>query len=96
MLHEGAHSSERKAAMRSKALLITSAIAGIIMSTTLSSIPAHAQLNREAEIVGLRQLCFAGNNKEACVKFGMLLGENKERHGDTRRAHADWFGWWER
>jgi hypothetical protein len=81
--------------MRSKALLITSAIAGVIMSTTLSSIPARAQLDREAELVGLRALCFAGNNKEACVKFGEILGENKQRHADWRRAHADWF-WWER
>ena len=46
---------------------------------------------REAELVGLHQLCDRGDRK-ACVRFGMLLGEAKERHGDWRRAHAKW--WW--
>jgi hypothetical protein len=48
---------------------------------------------REAELVGLHQLCDKGDRK-ACVRFGMLLGEAKERHADWRRAHADWW-WWE-
>jgi hypothetical protein len=34
-------------------------------------------------------------DKGACVRFGVLIGENKQRQVDWRRAHADWF-WWER
>jgi len=48
---------------------------------------------REAELVGLHQLCDRGDRK-ACVRFGMLLREAKERHADWRRAHAEWW-WWE-
>jgi hypothetical protein len=48
---------------------------------------------REAELVGLHKLCDKGDRK-ACVRFGMLLGEAKERHADWRRAHAEWW-WWE-
>ena len=80
--------------MRSRALLITSAIAGVIMSTTLSSIPAQAQSAREAEIIGFHVLCDKGDRR-ACVRFGMLLGQNQERHAEWRRAHTAWF-WWER
>jgi hypothetical protein len=82
--------------MRSKALLITSAIAGVIMSTTLSSIPAAAQIGREfreAEMVGFHTECERGNRR-ACVQFGIMIGENRGRHEEWRRLHRDWF-WFE-
>jgi hypothetical protein len=53
-----------------------------------------AQNAREAEMIGFHQLCERGDRK-ACVRFGMLLGENRARHGEWRRLHADWW-WWER
>ena len=37
---------------------------------------------REAELVGLHQLCDKGDRK-ACVRFAMLLGEAKERGGGS-------------
>jgi hypothetical protein len=95
MLCPGCDIAERKAAMRSKALLITSAVAGVIMSTTLlSSIPARAQSPREAEMIGFHELCEKGDRR-ACVRFGILIGQNQERHAEWRRSHAAWF-WWER
>jgi hypothetical protein len=42
----------------------------------------------------LHQLCNQGDRR-ACVRFGILIGENRQRHPDWRRVHADWF-WWER
>jgi hypothetical protein len=69
---------------------IATAALGLLPVTT----PARAQDAREAEIVGFHQLCEKGDRR-ACVRFGILIGENRQRHADWRRAHADWF-WWER
>ena len=55
----------------------------LIASAVLSSVAVRAAdwTAREAELVGLHQLCDKGDRK-ACVRFGMLLGEAKERHAD--------------
>jgi len=66
-------------------------VAGAIVSSLAAQ--AADWTAREAELVGLHQLCDKGDRK-ACVRFGMLLGEAKERHADWRRSHADWW-WWE-
>jgi len=29
-----------------------------------------------------------------CIRFGMLLGQNQERHAEWRRNHPEWW-WWE-
>jgi hypothetical protein len=39
-------------------------------------------------------LCDRGD-KRACIRFGILIGENRQRHADKRRLHPDWW-WWER
>lgn len=72
--------------------LVTAASVG--GSATLIASPAHAQNAAEAEIIGFHQLCEKGDRK-ACIRFGILIGRNEQRHADWRRAHADWF-WWER
>jgi hypothetical protein len=72
------------------ALMIAAGIGG---SASMLVSPAHAQSAAEAEIVGFHQLCDKGDRK-ACVRFGILLGRNEQRHADWRRAHAEWF-WWE-
>jgi hypothetical protein len=63
------------------------------MSGTAATVatPAHAQGAMEAEIVGFHQPCQKGDRK-ACIRFGILIGRNEQRHADWRRAHADW--WW--
>jgi hypothetical protein len=73
------------------ALMIAVGISG---SAGMIASPAHAQNAAEAEIIGFHQLCEKGDRK-ACVRFGILIGRNEQRHADWRRAHAEWF-WWER
>jgi hypothetical protein len=82
--------------MRLKSLFVASAIVTAVAGIVPSTIPARAQdfRAREAELAGLHQLCDRGDRK-ACVRFGMILGEMRERHADWRRGHPEWF-WWER
>ena len=68
--------------------------AGLSSTAALIATPAHAQDAVEAEMVGYHQLCQKGDRK-ACIRFGILIGRNEQRHADWRRAHADWW-WWER
>jgi hypothetical protein len=80
--------------MSVKAGVAAAAIAiGISSMATMVATPARAQAAAEAEIVGFHQLCQQGDRK-ACIRFGILLGRNEQRHVDWRRAHADWW-WWE-
>jgi len=62
--------------------------------SVLSRHGAAAQSAREAEMVGFHQLCDRGDRK-ACIRFGIMIGENRERHAEWRRAHPE-FWWWER
>jgi hypothetical protein len=82
----------RTGVMRSKLLLIASTIAIAAATSIPMSIAARAQ-DRAAEIVGFHQLCDRGDRK-ACIRFGMLLGQNMERHAEWRRSHPEWW-WWE-
>jgi hypothetical protein len=75
-----------------KPLLVAAGAAIVILG--IPQTPVRAQSAEEAEMVGFHQLCEKGDRR-ACVKFGILLGRNQQRHADWRRAHADWF-WWER
>jgi hypothetical protein len=80
--------------MNLKPVLAAVAIAiGVSSMAAMVTTPAHAQGAGEAEIIGFHQLCQQGDRK-ACVRFGILLGRNEQRHADWRRAHGDWF-WWE-
>ena len=67
--------------------------AGVSATAAIVATPAHAQSATEAEMIGFHQLCEKGDRK-ACVRFGILIGQNQQRHADWRRAHADWW-WWE-
>ena len=51
---------------------------------------AQAQDGREAQLVGYHQLCDRGD-RGACVKFGMMLQQNRDRHDDWRRTHPEFF-----
>jgi hypothetical protein len=67
----------------------------ILAGAVLSSVAVRAEdwRAREAELVGLHQLCDKGDRR-ACIRFGMMLGEAKERHADWRAHHPE-FWWWE-
>jgi hypothetical protein len=84
----------RRDGMHYKSLLAAAGFAGALASIGWLGTPVAAQGAREAEMVGFHQLCERGDRK-ACVRFGMMLGENRARHGEWRRQHADWW-WWER
>ena len=81
--------------MTVKALMAAMAIAVAIsgMAATVAT-SAHAQDAVEAEMLGYHQLCQKGDRK-ACIRFGILIGRNEQRHADWRRTHADWW-WWEK
>ena len=79
--------------MRSRLLLAASAMVFALAGSIPMSMPAYAQ-DRQAELIGFHQLCDRGDRK-ACIRFGILLGQNMERHAEWRRAHPE-FWWWER
>jgi hypothetical protein len=80
--------------MITRSFLAAAGILGTLLCVSVPSGSAQAQPNIEAEVIGLHQLCNQGDRR-ACVRFGILIGENRQRHADWRRVHADWF-WWER
>jgi hypothetical protein len=80
--------------MRSKLKWTIAAVALLGIVAAGSSAVVRAQSAREAEMVGFHQLCDRGDRK-ACVRFGIMIGENRERHTEWRRAHPE-FWWWER
>jgi hypothetical protein len=77
--------------MYSKVLLATTAMmlgVGVLMS----SVPAQAQ-DRDDMIRRYHRECDRGDRR-ACVRFGIIIGENHERHVEWRRTHPEYF-WWE-
>src|SRR5262245_44378744 len=66
--------------------------AAIVISSTamLCSVPVQAQERAAREGVRLRQLCDGGDQR-ACIRFGMLLNENRTRHDEWRRSHPEFW-----
>jgi hypothetical protein len=69
-------------------------VAAVFATAMLAvAIPAHSQnIDREAELIGMHQLCDHGD-RQACVRFGFMLGQNQERHAEWRKSHPDWWLW---
>jgi hypothetical protein len=44
----------------------------------------------QARMYELRGACEAGDRR-ACVRFGIMIGENRERVAEWRRSHPDYF-----
>jgi hypothetical protein len=80
--------------MRSRLVFGAAALSLLGIVAVTSSVKVHAQSAREAEMIGFHQLCNKGDRK-ACIRFGIMIGENRERHVEWRRAHPE-FWWWER
>jgi len=78
--------------MRSKLMLLAAASA-LSLGIINAAAPAQAQ-DRDDAIRRLHYECDRGDRR-ACVRFGILLGENRERHAEWRRAHPEYW-WWER
>ncbi len=47
-----------------------------------------------ARMMELREACQDGDRR-ACIRFGIIIGENRERRAQWRRESPDLF-WWER
>ena len=57
-------------------------------------LPARADAwEHEERMRRLHFDCDRGERR-ACVEFGILIGENRERHAEWRRSHPEWW-WWE-
>jgi hypothetical protein len=50
--------------------------------------------DRRREMFQLRRACEDGDTR-ACVQFGIIIGENRERRAQWRRENPELF-WWER
>jgi hypothetical protein len=79
--------------MGSKLLLSAATVAVAAAAILPMGVAAQAQ-DHQAELIGFHQLCNQGDRK-ACIRFGIMLGENKERHIEWRKTHPE-FWWWER
>lgn len=66
--------------------------AALVVAATTAG-PARAQ-HWQPELTRLHGLCNQGY-RPACIRFGVILGRNQERHAEWRRLHPDWW-WWER
>ena len=73
--------------MHVKSMLISAAV---IISGALGSVPAQAQDRPTKEGERLHQLC-EGGDRRACVRFGMMLNENRGRHDEWRRSHPQFW-----
>jgi hypothetical protein len=87
-----ARSFSEENAMKAKILLATTALM-LGVGVVASSAPAQAQ-DREEMMRRYHYECDRGDRR-ACVRFGILLGESRERHEEWRRSHPEYF-WWER
>lgn len=77
--------------MLRKLLIGAAACAVLAVATT----PADAQQGRRrAEMARLHGLCDQGY-RPACIRFGVLIGENRGRVAEWRREHPEWW-WWQR
>ncbi len=66
-----------------------SLILGLMISSVFVT-AASAQDAREAEMIGMHQLCDHGDRK-ACVKFGMMIQQNHDHMEAWRHNHPEWF-----
>jgi hypothetical protein len=63
----------------SKILIASGVATFLFVSAVATATVGRAQSVREADIIGFHQLCEKGDRK-ACVRFGILIGENRECH----------------
>ncbi|MFZ0838386.1 MAG: hypothetical protein WAM77_13100, partial [Xanthobacteraceae bacterium] len=74
--------------MQIKSTFISAIVIG--SAALLGSLPVQAQDRPEREGQRLHGLCDKGDQK-ACVRFGMLLNENRGRHEEWRKSHPEFF-----
>jgi hypothetical protein len=78
--------------MISRILLV--GFATLLLAIGVMRTPAHADAWAGEE--RMRRLHFDCDHgdRRACVQFGVMVGENRERHAEWHRTHPEWW-WWE-
>ena len=76
--------------MQVKSTLISAIIIG--SAALLGNASAQAQDRAATEGARLHQLCEKGDQR-ACVRFGMMLNENRGRHGEWRKSHPEFWSY---
>ncbi|MGB7036315.1 MAG: YXWGXW repeat-containing protein, partial [Xanthobacteraceae bacterium] len=77
--------------MKTKSFLVISVGA----TALLSAYPALSQPvsnAAEADLIGLQQSC-DGGDRDACIRFGFILGENRPYWSQWQQLHPDWWAW---
>jgi len=77
--------------MQTKSLLAISVSAGAL----ICALPAHGQPvanTTEAELIDSHALCDRGD-RQACIRFGFILGENRAYWSEWRQLHPEWWAW---
>jgi hypothetical protein len=78
--------------MRVTSMLFSAAIV-MASAAVLSGVPAQAQQDRPTrEGARLHELCEKGDQR-ACVRFGMVLNENRGRHEEWRKSHPEFWSY---
>ena len=72
-------------------LLAAIAAAPLVLALAQSS---PAQSEYEERMRRLHHECDRGDRR-ACVQFGVLIGEQRERHAEWHHSHPEWW-WWQR
>jgi len=76
--------------MQVKSTLISAIIISSAALLGSASVQAQERATKEGE--RLHQLCEKGDQK-ACVRFGMMLNENRGRHEEWRKSHPEFWSY---
>jgi hypothetical protein len=81
--------------MRLQSIALASAALSAVAATVVLAKPLSAQDFPQAErLASLRERCDQ-DDRRACVRFGIMLSQMRDRFGDLRGTRPDLF-WWER
>ena len=75
-----------------KSKILCAALAVLVVGLGAMGAPARAD-EPEERMRRLHFECDRGDRR-ACVRFGIMIGETRERHAEWRRSHPEWW-WWE-
>jgi hypothetical protein len=73
--------------------ILFAGLTALTVGIGIFGIPAQAD-EREEHMRRLHFECDRGD-RPACVRFGVMIGESRERHAEWRRTHPEWW-WWDR
>ncbi|MGC1780327.1 MAG: YXWGXW repeat-containing protein, partial [Xanthobacteraceae bacterium] len=77
--------------MKAKSLLVISvSVTALLSANAARSQPVSSAA--EADLIGSNQLCDRGD-RDACIRFGFILGENRAYWAQWQQLHPDWWTW---